>query len=130
MSSPSDRPDTPGGGSPTPGAPSGQPSADVYTEILASKEFQELRSRYRRFVFPVTGGALAFYFTYVLLAAYSPGFMGEVITGSITVGLVFGLLQFVMVFAITTFYVRFARTVLDPAAAQIRDHHERSGAGA
>lgn len=92
-----------------------------YIEVDRSPEFQALRSSYRRFVFPVTLAALAFYFAYVLLAAYAPGFMAETVTGSINVGLVFGFLQFVMVFGVTTVYVRYARNVLDPQAAAIRD---------
>jgi uncharacterized membrane protein (DUF485 family) len=91
-----------------------------YADIDASPEFIALRSRYRRFVFPVTGGALTFYFTYVLCAAYAPGFMSETVSGNVNVGMVFGFLQFVMVFGITTIYVRFARRSLDPAAERIR----------
>lgn len=104
-------------------APAAAASADQYTAIQQSADFQELRSTYRRFVFPVTGGALAFYFTYVICAAYAPGFMSQTISGNVNVGLVFGLLQFVMVFAITTYYVKFARTVLDPAAEKVRESH-------
>lgn len=92
-----------------------------YAAIDDSPEFRELRSKYRRFVFPVTLGALAFYFAYAILAAYAPGFMGETITGNINVGLVFGFLQFVMVFGVTTLYVRYARRTLDPAAEALRD---------
>lgn len=92
-----------------------------YVEVDRSPEFQALRSSYRRFVLPVTLGALAFYFAYVLLAAYAPGFMSEKITGNINVGLVFGLLQFVMVFGVTTIYVRYARGTLDPQAKAIRE---------
>jgi uncharacterized membrane protein (DUF485 family) len=92
-----------------------------YAAIDDSPEFRELRSKYRRFVFPVTLGALVFYFAYAILAAYAPGFMGETITGNINVGLVFGFLQFAMVFGVTTLYVRYARRTLDPAAEAIRD---------
>lgn len=125
MRGPSDTPAQPGAARPktdrdrTPTAA----TADEYAAIQASPEFQELRSRYRRFVIPVTVGALAFYFTYVLLAAYAPGFMGEKISGNVNVGIIFGLLQFVMVFAVTTFYVRFARRELDPRAEAIRTAH-------
>lgn len=90
-------------------------------EVDRSPEFQALRTSYRRFVFPVTLGALAFYFAYVLLAAYAPGFMSEKIAGNINVGLVFGFLQFVMVFGVTTIYVRYARSTLDPQANAIRE---------
>lgn len=92
-----------------------------YMEVDRSPEFQALRTSYRRFVFPVTLGALAFYFAYVLLAAYAPGFMSEKIAGNINVGLVFGFLQFVMVFGVTTIYVRYARSTLDPQANAIRE---------
>lgn len=98
-------------------------TAAQYAAIQASPEFQELRSRYRRFVLPVTAGALAFYFAYVLLAAYAPGFMSQKVSGNVNVGIIFGLLQFVMVFAVTTFYVKFARRELDPRAEAIRTAH-------
>ncbi len=99
----------------------------AFVQVHESPEFLELRSRYRRFVFPVTGGALAFYFSYVLLAAYAPGFMGEKVVGNITVGLIFGLLQFVMVFGITALYIRYAQRVLDPMSTKIRDELEAGG---
>lgn len=99
----------------------------AFVAVQESTEFQELRSRYRRFVFPVTAGALAFYFLYVLLAAYAPGFMGEKILGNFNVGLIFGLLQFVMVFGITALYIRYARNVLDPRAEKIRNELEAGG---
>ncbi|MBJ7469792.1 MAG: DUF485 domain-containing protein [Solirubrobacteraceae bacterium] len=99
----------------------------AYVAVDESEEFQSLRHRYRRFVFPVTAGALAWYFTYVLLAAYAPGFMSEKLFGNVNVGLVMGLLQFVSTFAITAIYVRYADTHLDPAAARIREHMREGG---
>ena len=42
--------------------------------------------------------------------------MNTPITGLITVGLVFGLLQFVTTFAITFIYARWASRTFDPAA--------------
>jgi uncharacterized membrane protein (DUF485 family) len=63
---------------------------------------------------------LSWYFLYVLLAAFAPGFMSVRLAGNITVGLVFGLLQFVTTFVITMSYVRFANRHLDPLSARIR----------
>ena len=100
---------------------------DAYVVVHESDEFKDLRARYRRFVFPVTGAALAFYFLYVLCAAYAPGFMSEKLVGNFNVGLLFGLLQFVMVFAVTGLYIRYAQRVLDPAATKIREHMESGG---
>ncbi|MDP9393346.1 MAG: DUF485 domain-containing protein [Actinomycetota bacterium] len=87
-------------------------------------DFQELKSRLRRFVFPLTGLFLAWYFIYVLLAAYAPGFMGIKLVGNINVGLVLGLLQFVSTFVITGLYVRYANSKLDPIASKLRHQIE------
>lgn len=91
-----------------------------YPAIADSAAFAELRARFRRFVFPMTALFLAWYLTYVLLAAYAPGFMGARLSGSVTVGLVFGVLQFVSTIAITWGYVRYARRTIDPQVHLIR----------
>jgi uncharacterized membrane protein (DUF485 family) len=43
---------------------------------------------------------------------------------NITIGLIMGLLQFVSTFIITTVYVRYANTHLDPVAEEIRTEIE------
>lgn len=103
------------------------PREQYYLTVQQSEEFQDLRRRYRRWVFPVTAVSLAWYFLFVLLAAYAPGFMSVKVIGNINVGLVMGLLQFVTTFVVTTLYVRFADRVLDPAAARIREEMESGG---
>jgi uncharacterized membrane protein (DUF485 family) len=100
-------------------------SSSGYEEVQASEEFAQLRSRFRKFVFPVTGLFLTWYFLYVLLAAFAPGFMSTKLFGNINVGLVFGLLQFVSTFAITTIYARWADREFDPTAEKLREHWER-----
>ncbi|HEY8373025.1 MAG TPA: DUF485 domain-containing protein [Pseudonocardiaceae bacterium] len=102
----------------------GPPEAAAWQEIQASPEFAELRRRLRRFVFPMTGVFLAWYLLYVLLADYAPGFMSTKLVGNINIGLVFGLLQFVSTFVITTLYVRHANRNLDPIADEIRHRVE------
>jgi uncharacterized membrane protein (DUF485 family) len=92
----------------------------IYEQIQAGDEFAELRSRLRRFVFPMSVGFLLWYLLYVLMASYAPGFMAIKVIGNINIGLLFGLLQFVSTFAITTIYVRYANQHLDPAAASLR----------
>lgn len=87
-------------------------------------EFQELRRRLRRFIFPIAGLFLAWYLLYVLLASYAPGFMSVPLFGNINIGLIFGLLQFVSTFAITTWYVKFADRRIDPLAGSIREELE------
>ena len=92
-----------------------------YIAIQETPEFQDLRKRYRGWVIPVAVGSLIWYFAYVLLAAYAPGFMGTKLFGNINLGLVLGLLQFVTTFAITQAYVKYADKSLDPASSRIRD---------
>jgi uncharacterized membrane protein (DUF485 family) len=95
-----------------------------WAEVQASPDFVELRRRLRSFVFPMAGLFLVWYLLYVLLADYAHGFMSTKVVGNINIGLIFGLLQFVSTFAITTLYVRHANKHLDPAAEKIRNELE------
>jgi uncharacterized membrane protein (DUF485 family) len=95
--------------------------------IQQSAEFTQLRRRLRGFVFPMTVAFLVWYLLYVLLSDYAHGFMSTKLVGNINVGLVFGLLQFVSTFLITSLYVRHANRHLDPVAEKIRDDIERGG---
>ncbi len=97
----------------------------TYQEVQHSAEFADLRRRFRRFVFPLTALFLAWYFLYVLLSAYAPGFMSTKVFGKVNVGLIFGLLQFVSTFAITMIYARWADREFDPVADRLRDHIEQ-----
>ncbi|WP_159850700.1 DUF485 domain-containing protein [Nocardia sp. CY41] len=105
-------------------APRRAPSAAEFAEVQASPQFQELRTRLRRFVFPMTALFLLWYLGYVLLGAYAHDFMSHPVFGNVNVGLLLGLGQFVSTFAITALYVRFANRELDPRAAKIRGYLE------
>ena len=98
------------------------PDADLrdWDAVQASPQFQDLRRRLRNFVFPVTGLFLAWYLLYVLLASYAPAFMSVKVLGNVNIGLIFGLLQIVSTFAITTWYVRWADRNFDPLSAELR----------
>ncbi|GAA0943157.1 DUF485 domain-containing protein [Kribbella koreensis] len=102
----------------------GDPELTTYRDVQLSPDFSELRRRFRRFVFPMTGLFLAWYFLYVLLADYAHGFMSHKVGGNITVGLLFGFGQFVSTFAITLLYVRWADQKFDPDAKHLRDQIE------
>jgi uncharacterized membrane protein (DUF485 family) len=96
-----------------------EPQTD-WERIQGSPEFTDLRRRLRVFVFPMTALFLLWYLLYVLLADYAHGFMSTKLFGNITVGLVFGLLQFVSTFLIAWAYSRFADRKVDPVADKIR----------
>jgi uncharacterized membrane protein (DUF485 family) len=53
--------------------------------------------------------------------------MATKVVGNINVGLIFGLLQFVSTFVITTLYVRHANKNLDPLAEKLRGEIEGDG---
>jgi len=91
-----------------------------YQRVQRSPEFQDLRRRFRNFVFPMTALFLVWYFAYVLLANYAHDFMNTTVWGNITVGLLFGLGQFVSTFAITMIYARWANRRFDAAADELR----------
>ena len=99
----------------------------IYEEVQDSAEFADLRSRLRRFVFPMSAAFLIWYLAYVLLASYARDFMAIKVFGNINVGLIIGLLQFVTTFLITTLYVRYANKNLDPAAERLRKRIEGEG---
>ena len=106
---------------PSPGPDPARAGDTGYMAIQDTPEFVELRARFRRFVFPMTGLFLTWYFLYVLLSTYAPDFMAAKVSGNITTGLVLGLLQFVSTFAITMVYARWADRSFDSAAAHLGD---------
>ena len=106
------------------------PSADAgsidYIAIEESSRFRTLKRTQRSFIFPLAAFFLIWYFAYVLLAAFAHDFMAQRVWGDITVGLLFGLGQFVTTFAITMWYVSFANRRLDPIATEIREGLEKA----
>ncbi|BCI79758.1 membrane protein [Mycolicibacterium sp. TY66] len=100
------------------------PTGEQFLAMQASPEFQELRTRLRRFVFPMTAFFLLWYGLYVALGAFAHDFMAIRVFGNINVGLLIGLGQFLTTFVITGLYVRFANRELDPRAAAIREELE------
>ena len=100
------------------------PTGAQFLATQASPEFQELRTRLRRFVFPMTAFFLIWYGLYVLLGAFAHDFMATKVFGNVNAGLLIGLGQFVTTFVITGLYVRFANKELDPRAAAIRSKLE------
>jgi uncharacterized membrane protein (DUF485 family) len=91
----------------------------VYDRLHESKEFTELRKRYRGFVIPATAAFLAWYLLYVIMSNWAGDFMATQVVGNINVALVFGLLQFVTTFGLAWMYSRFSNARLDPLARSL-----------
>ena len=103
---------------------------EEYLEAQRSPEFAELRRRFRRFAFPMTVAFLAWYLLYVLLSTYAHDFMATPVFGNVSVGILFGLAQFVSTFVITHLYVAHANRRTDPIADEMRErleHHDYAG---
>lgn len=103
------------------------PVVDPYVQLQRTEEFQEHRRRFRAFVFPMTAFFLAWYFLYVFAAIFAPEFMSTRVFGTINVGLIFGLLQFVTTFAITFIYARWANREFDPRSEALGQRMEQLG---
>lgn len=91
-----------------------------YAAVVASPDLIELKHRQRRFAFPMAIFFLAWYFAFVLVAAFAPDFMATPVIGVVNLGLILGLGQFVTTFTITMIYVSYSNRVLDPLGAKLR----------
>jgi uncharacterized membrane protein (DUF485 family) len=117
-----------GTGMPTPAVPAARGdrdgadvrARDVYAEVQRSEAFQEVRSRYRRFVVPGVVAFLLWYVGYVVTATAAPGFMARSVVGAVNVGMLAGLGQFLSTFLLTWAYARHARLRRDRAALELR----------
>jgi uncharacterized membrane protein (DUF485 family) len=104
----------------SPGLPESANGTPDFAAIRADPDFVRVRRRLTRFIFPASIVFLAWYLTYVLLAAYAPDLMARRAFGSVTVGLLLGLSQFVMTVVIMLGYTRFTRTKVDPEINELR----------
>ncbi|MDX3312715.1 DUF485 domain-containing protein [Streptomyces sp. ME08-AFT2] len=95
-------------------------TAEIYLEVQRSPAFQEVRSRYRRFVVPAVVGFLVWYVAYVVTATTAPAFMARPVVGAVNLGLLAGLGQFLSTFLLTWAYARHARLRRDRAALELR----------
>jgi len=100
--------------------PPRRPVGPDFVTIQRSPEFSGLRSRFRRFVFPMSLAFVVWYLGYVLLAAYAHDFMSIKVFGEVNVAIILGVLQFVSTAAITAAYLRFARRRIDPEVDTVR----------
>ena len=104
---------------------SGRETGSGYELVQASRDFQTLRRRLLRFIVPVTALFLGWYFLFVIVAAFAPGFMRIKVAGDVNIGLCFGLAQFISTFAITMLYARWARRNIDPVSERLRQRIAR-----
>ena len=94
----------------------------------SSPEFKELITQKRRFVVPATIFFFAWYFGFIILAGVAPDFMGEKVIEGVTIGYIFALSQFIMVWVLAAAYLRRADKVFDPLAEKAAETAVQAGA--
>ena len=104
--------------------PPGRTSAIGYEAVRASRDFWTIQRRYGSFVRPVCTLFIIWYFLFVIIAVFAPGFMRISVFGDVNVGLCFGVLQFVSTFVIAMSYRRWAGRRLDPLSDRLRHRLE------
>lgn len=100
--------------------------ASEFHRVQKSPEFTTLRTTFRAFAFPMTVVFLAWYFAYVLGSIFARDLMMTKVAGNLTVGLLFGIAQFVSTFLITWLYIRYSNRKVDPLATRIRHELEEN----
>jgi uncharacterized membrane protein (DUF485 family) len=106
----------------------GRGSASGWEAVRASRDFWTIRRRLGSFVGPACVLFILWYFLFVIIAVFAPGFMRVTVFGDVKIGLCFGLLQFASTFAIAATYSRWARHRVDPLADRLR-HRLEEGRG-
>ncbi|GEC08343.1 membrane protein [Streptomyces spinoverrucosus] len=103
-----------------PVSPARNEAGEVYLAVQRSAAFQEVRSRYLRFVVPAVIGFFVWYVAYVVAATTAPGLMARPVLGAVNVAILAGLGQFLTTFVLTWAYARHARLRRDRAALELR----------
>jgi uncharacterized membrane protein (DUF485 family) len=96
-----------------------------YEAVRASRDFWTIKRRLGSFVVPACALLLAWYFLFVIVAVFAPGFMRIDVFGAVNVGICFGALQFASTFALAVGYRRWAQRRLDPMTDRLRSRLER-----
>ena len=87
--------------------------------IAASREFQNLVTKKRQFIFPTFIFFFAYFFALPILIGYAPKLMSTPILGPVTAAYAFALSQFPVGWLIAALYLR-ASKKFDRQAKQIR----------
>lgn len=93
----------------------------AYAKIRRNPKFVELVQQRNRLARTLTIAIFAFYFGFILLVAFAPGFLGIPLTsgGVTTIGIPVGLVVIVSAFVLTGIYVAKANTTFDNLNRQI-----------
>lgn len=89
-------------------------SADLYEQVKQNPKFHQLVKQRSRWVWSLASVILTMYFSFILLIAFFPQWLGQSLTGGvITIGIPIGVLIIVVAFILTGIYVHKANKDFD-----------------
>ncbi len=91
-------------------------SADLYEKVKKNPKFHQLIAQRSRLAWGLSSIILLIYFTFILLIAFAPDFLGQTINNSsiISIGIPIGVFIIVTAFILTGIYVRKANKLKFP----------------
>ncbi len=100
-------------------------NGDRVSRILADPAFQAVVASRARFCWGLAAAMCVVYFGFIALVAFLPGLLGQPAgEGTLTVGLVVGMLVILAAFALTAIYVLRANAMFDAATRSIVERHQ------
>ncbi|MEE9356638.1 MAG: DUF485 domain-containing protein [Methylococcaceae bacterium] len=102
-------------------------STDLYEHVKNNPKFHQLVAKRSRLAWGLSSIILLIYFSFILLIAFAPGFLGQPISGTslITIGIPMGIFIILMAFILTGIYVRKANKDFDRINQEIIDEAQK-----
>ena len=82
----------------------------IYEKIEQSEEFKALKRKKYKFIFPVPILFFLYYLTFPILSAYAKPLMTTIVFGNFTIGYLFGISYYLVIWALAFIYVAVARS--------------------
>lgn len=102
-------------------------SADQYELVKNNPKFHQLVARRSRLAWGLSGIILLMYFSFIIIIAFAPHILGQVIyeSSTITLGVPVGVFIIIMAFVLTGVYVRKANKEFDLINQEIIDEAQQ-----
>lgn len=102
-------------------------SADLYERVKNNPKFHQLVAQRSKLAWTLSSIILLIYFSFILLIAFAPEFLGQPIseTSTITMGIPIGVLIIITAFILTGIYVRKANKDFDRINQEIIDEAQK-----
>lgn len=96
------------------------PQSSQRDDETREADIEQMMQRRGRVGLVLTVVMLVVYFTFIVLWAVAKGFLGELITDGLSVGIVLGLIVILVTWGVTFVYVRWANRSYEPEVRRLR----------